>query len=458
MFLQHFKLSEDPFGATPDPRFLFHSTSHREALASLYTGFYANRGFTVMIAEPGMGKTTLLFDFLDHIRDRATTVFLFDTSCEPQDLLSQIVQDLGIRPAETVAERRRQLNEFLAKEALADRRVVVVIDEAQNLSVGSLEAVRLLTNFETSRAKLIQIVLVGQPQLANKLALPELSQLRQRVSTICRLTPFTATETAAYVRHRLKLSGYAGGELFTSNALQLIAEASHGIPRIINTLCFSSLCICRARGLMLVDESTINEALADLQLPILQLESINSTPPAGVPSSTLAPVAEFAEVTKSSSHMALYTFAALLAISISCAGMTWWIHRSGKHTFNSMPAILSHIWNGARVGSAKSIAVPVQPVEAASEPVSSVKLPASLIPKRSEEPTTEPKRITVAPGDTLERIATANLGSWDSNILRQIQILNPNIPDPNHIETGRTVRLPKHGKAGVSSAGEGSIR
>jgi type II secretory pathway predicted ATPase ExeA len=443
MFLQYFKLTEDPFGATPDPRFLFQSASHREALASLYTGFYGNRGFTVLIAEPGMGKTTLLFDFLDHIRDRAKTVFIFETLCEPRDLLSLIVQDLGMTPGETVAERHRQLNEFLAKEALADRKVVLVIDEAQNLSMESLEAVRLLTNFETSRSKLMQIVLVGQPQLADKLARPELSQLRQRVSTICRLIPFTAIETAAYIQHRLKLAGYTGGSLFTRDALQLVAEASHGIPRVINTLCFNSLCICRARNLTLVEKSTIAETLTDLQLPTPQLVSVNPPAPAEILTPIPVPVAEFAEVGTSSSRTARYVTAALLAICVGLGGVSWWVHRNGRHFSLSVPAILSHIRHASGVNNGRSIASPVQPVEAASAPAAAVELPTP--PATTPSPSTGPKEVKVGPGDTLESIAIANLGSWDDNVLHQIQILNPNITDLNHIETGRTIRLPDRG-------------
>jgi general secretion pathway protein A len=164
MFLQHFKLKEQPFGATPDPRFLFQGNSHREALASLHCGFHGNRGFTVLIAEPGMGKTTLLFEFLTHIQDRARTVFLFNTFCNPDDVISFILQELGIIPSQTLADRHRQLNEVLIAEARAGRRFVLVIDEAQNLTTDALEVVRMLSNYETPRSKLMQVFLAGQPR------------------------------------------------------------------------------------------------------------------------------------------------------------------------------------------------------------------------------------------------------------------------------------------------------
>jgi general secretion pathway protein A len=266
MFVDYFKLREQPFGSTPDPRFLFQSASHREALASLYCAFYANRGFTTLIAAPGMGKTTLLFEFLNHIRNRARTVFLFNTFCGPDDLMSCILRDCSVEPSRSVADRYCQINTLLSVEARAGRPVVLVIDEAQNLPAHTLEAIRMLTNFETPRSKLMQILLAGQPQLAHMLARPDLSQLRQRISTFCRIAPFSKAETRAYVEHRLKFAGYSGKQLFTSKALDLITETCFGTPRVINTVCFNSLCLCRARRFTQVDEAMVSEAVADLQL------------------------------------------------------------------------------------------------------------------------------------------------------------------------------------------------
>ena len=174
MFLQYFGFQQDPFGATPDPRCLYLSGTHREALASLEYGFLSNRGFTAMIAPPGMGKTTLLCRFLENARGAARTVFLFDidAECEPREFVAYILRDIGITPAQTSSEMHEQLTEALAKENRAGRKFVVVIDEAQNLSDAVLERVRLLTNFETSRGKLMQVVLSGQPQLSDKLMQP----------------------------------------------------------------------------------------------------------------------------------------------------------------------------------------------------------------------------------------------------------------------------------------------
>ena len=276
MLLQYFGFQQDPFGTSPDPRCLYLSGTHREALASLEYGFLSNRGFTAMIAPPGMGKTTLLCRFLQDARKTARAVFLFDidAECEPREFVGYILRDIGIAPAQSSSEMHEQLTGALVKENRAGRKFVVVIDEAQNLSDAVLERVRLLTNFETSQGKLMQVVLSGQPQLSDKLMQASLVQLRQRISTVCRLQPLSEEETAAYIDYRLKLAGYDDEPLFTEDALKLVAEASHGIPRTINNLCFNALSLCCALKSKQVDGTMVAEAIADLQLVPQARESI----------------------------------------------------------------------------------------------------------------------------------------------------------------------------------------
>jgi general secretion pathway protein A len=275
MLLRYYGFREDPFGATPDSRCLYQSPSHCEALASLKYGFSSNRGFIALIAQPGMGKTTLLFRFLEEIRSSARTAFIFDIDrhCEPREIVSYILRDIGIVPGRDHAEMHEQLNLAVVAEARAGRRFVVVIDEAQNLSDEALEVVRMLTNFETPRAKLMQVVLAGQPQLSDKLMKPSLLQLRQRISTFCRIEPLTAEQTRAYIEHRLSFVGYDGPPLFTPEAVSRLTEASHGIPRNINNVCFNALSLCCALKRKQVDESMIAEVLADQHLLPVAAES-----------------------------------------------------------------------------------------------------------------------------------------------------------------------------------------
>jgi len=243
MVLDYYNLREQPFGATPDAAFLFSSETHREALASLLYGIKSGRGFIALIATPGMGKTTLLFRTLSKMEGVSKTVFLFQSISTPLDLLRTLLHDLGVEdvPADLV-ELQAKLTEVLFEQSKRGERLVVVIDEAQNLDNSVLELVRMLSNFETSKEKLMQIILSGQPQLARKLASPELVQLRQRVSIVAHLKPFSSDETARYVNHRLKVAGYSADEpLFTQAALELIAQQSKGIPRNINNLCFNAM-------------------------------------------------------------------------------------------------------------------------------------------------------------------------------------------------------------------------
>jgi len=274
MFLDHFGLREQPFGVTPDPRFLYFSPSHREALASLQYGIECGRGFLGLIAKPGMGKTTLLFRLLEKLRSSARTAFLFQTQCDSRAFLRNILADLGVGVAnQDVAEMQSQLNAILIRESRTGRPFVLVVDEAQNLDDSVLETIRMLSNFETPKAKLMQIVLAGQPQLADKLARPDMVQLRQRLSIISRLTQLSITETGDYISHRLRVAGYDGKPMFTPQALASIRYKSHGIPRDINNICFHALTIGFAKGQKTIDDSILAEVLTDLNV-----ESVSSNP------------------------------------------------------------------------------------------------------------------------------------------------------------------------------------
>jgi type II secretory pathway predicted ATPase ExeA len=274
MFLDYYGLNEQPFGVTPDPRFLYLGSKHREALAALVYGTESNRGFLALIAKPGMGKTSLLFQYLDGLRTKARTAFLFQTDGDSSDLMRYILADLGIDGVgKDIPEMHTILNRVLIEEKRAGRQFVLVIDEAQNLDEKTLESVRLLSNCETPWMKLMQIVLAGQPQLAERLAMPSMSQLRQRISFMIRIDPFTQTEVDAYIDHRLLVAGYNGPPLFTADARLLIAKHSEGIPRNINNICFNALSLGWALKLKSIDGNMIFDILADLDLGSVSRET-----------------------------------------------------------------------------------------------------------------------------------------------------------------------------------------
>jgi len=278
MFLEHYGLREQPFGVTPDPSYLYFSEMHREALASLFYGIETGCGFLTLIAPPGTGKTTLLIHLLERLRKSAKTVFLFQTQCDSREFFRYLLTDLGIDAStENMAHMHESLNSVLVSNARSGKRFVLVIDEAQNLKRSVLETVRLLSDFETAGSKLMQIVLCGQPQLADKLSHPDLTQLRQRISIISRLQPFAKPEVPQYISHRLKVAGYAGTGLFDADALSEITANSDGIPRIINNICFNALTLGYAKGQEQIDGSTVSEVLADLDMDALRSPSATTS-------------------------------------------------------------------------------------------------------------------------------------------------------------------------------------
>ena len=242
MYKSFFGLRALPFGASPDPRFLYMMPRIREALACLQYGIAARKGFVVMTGEVGTGKTTLLKTVLSSFtKDRVSTAFVFNPRLEVLDFLEFVLTDFGIPPkARTKSGMLLQLNRWLIDRFRDQELCAIVVDEAQNLSRELLEEIRLLTNLETSSEKLVQIVLSGQPELEEKLRDPSVRQLRQRISMWCRTYPLASDETHAYIDERLRIAGTV--ELvFTLEAVQLVYRYSKGIPRLINLICDNAL-------------------------------------------------------------------------------------------------------------------------------------------------------------------------------------------------------------------------
>jgi type II secretory pathway predicted ATPase ExeA len=266
--LRFFGLQQQPFGVTPDPSFLYLSRTHREALASLVYGIESGRGFLALVAKPGMGKTTLLFHLLQKFRNSARTAFIFQTQCNSREFLQLLSSDLGFASStnQDFARMHEEFNYHLLNEARNGKRFIIIVDEAQNLDASVLETIRLLSNFETPRAKLLQIVLSGQPQLKDKLASRGMIQLHQRVSLMNRLEPLSREETEQYIRHRLSVAGYTGSALLTSDALAIVTDFANGLPRKINNACFNALSLAFAMQRQVIDEEIAREAIGDLEL------------------------------------------------------------------------------------------------------------------------------------------------------------------------------------------------
>ncbi|HEY2121877.1 MAG TPA: N-acetylmuramoyl-L-alanine amidase [Candidatus Acidoferrum sp.] len=267
MFLDFYQLREQPFGVTPDPAYLYPTRTHCEALDSLTEAILGDCGFLALIAEPGMGKTTLLYQVLDALHENARAVFLFQTQCNSREFFQYLMSELGVDSSGLgLVAMHNKLNEILFAEMLAGRRFVLIVDESQNLDESVLETIRLLSNFETPHSKLMQIVLAGQPQLREKLERKELAQLLQRITVLKHLEPLSPDETAGYIRHRLKVAGYHGDTLFEPPALAIVAELSHGIPRNINKLCARALLEGYAAGSQSISSDIVEKAAQRLQI------------------------------------------------------------------------------------------------------------------------------------------------------------------------------------------------
>lgn len=267
MYHAYYGLVQSPFEMTPDPAFLYLGDTHREGLATLVYGVQARKGFVLLTGEIGTGKTTLLHSLLAQLDRETLSAFLFNPKLEPLDFFRVLFDEFGIEErCSTKGEYLLTLNRFLIGRLERDLTTLLIVDEAQTLSPEMLEEIRLLSNLETPTSKLIQILLVGQPELWEMLADPGLRQLRQRIVLRHELHPFTEEETLAYVQERLRLAGYTGKGIFKSAALRRIHELSKGTPRVVNIVCDSALLLGFAREKDTLGADVIEEVARDLGL------------------------------------------------------------------------------------------------------------------------------------------------------------------------------------------------
>jgi general secretion pathway protein A len=268
MYESFYGLKENPFKVTPDPKFLYLGENHKEALAQLLYGVKESKGFIVITGEVGAGKTTLLYSLLERIDNNGhmKTAFLFNPKLEVNDFILYILRDLGVKVRRsTKGDYLQALHGYLLDAYRHDKKVVLIVDEAQGLKPELLEEIRLLSNLETAKSKLLQIVLVGQPELNKTLLDPDFRQLKQRVNLRYHLTPLSEKETKEYIEKRLRIAG-SNGAIFTPKAIREIYRRSRGIPRVINILCDNTLLTAYALDQKVVDVKPVMEAAKDLKL------------------------------------------------------------------------------------------------------------------------------------------------------------------------------------------------
>jgi general secretion pathway protein A len=273
MYQSFYHLERTPFGISPEPEFFFPTPSHNEALAALYHAVRGRKGFAVLTGEVGTGKTLLLRCLLDRLResDDVAYAYVFNGLLSPSEFLQYIARDFGLLASgKNKSELLADLSNFVVDRGTKQLTTVLVVDEAHHLSVDILEEIRLLTNLETSHAKLLQVLLVGQPELDEKLDSSVLRQLKQRIAHRARLVPLTLDETEGYVERRLQIAGAESDRvLFPVDTVARIHHYSSGIPRLINTICENALITAYARQNSNVTPEIVDDAAADLRLNIL---------------------------------------------------------------------------------------------------------------------------------------------------------------------------------------------
>jgi len=458
--VDYYKLAEQPFGVTPDPRFLYMTPTHREAMASILYGVMENRGFSALIAPPGMGKTTLLFELFKRCGQSMRTVFLFQFQPTPEMLLRNLLAELGILDeGKDFAGMQEKLNQTILQEAKQGKRIVVVVDETQSLPEPVLETLRMLSNFETSQRKLLHIVLSGQPQLA-EILFSSIEQLRQRISIMAVLRPLNAQESRSYIEHRLRVAGYKSARpLFTAAAYELIAGYSSGIPRNINNICFNAMSLGFATKQRVIGREIIDEVFRDLNL---EDNSGNALPegkwrpnPPGIGWARRA----LPQIPSSGGRLSLTLGAISIAAGFCLAGVFASDRLNHLPSQPSVavpapppPVIATETPSVAPVpsvtpptptdGETKPEAEPV--VDSNPEPSVSRNQPVQEA-AHSDPPTEKREQVRLVKAsqhETIYQLCTRNRTRCDAGTLREIQQLNPWLHNANELQPGQPVRLP----------------
>jgi general secretion pathway protein A len=477
MYNKYFGFVESPFSVTPDPRFFYTNPLYQEALAILHYGIEAKKGFIVISGEVGTGKTTLLRKLLRNLAGTIHSVFIFNTHIDFTGLLQLILRDLGLATQEkdklTMIE---ELNHYLIEQVNKGHIVSVLIDEAQNLSIEALEGLRLLSNLETDKEKLLQIVLMGQPELERKLDQPNLRQLKQRVALHCQLAPLKEKEVGPYIDFRLGAAGYGGEDLFDPGAVEQIAFYSKGIPRLINIICDNALLNVYGTSQKRVVKEMINEVADDLRLKV-QPEFVNVTvraiqAPATNPKQEARQPAPANRLPSRSNRVARVRIGSLFALLLLAVGTAFWIinlknffvalfehpkaearleassPRSPETIEGANASTFEHPKAGAKL-EASSLPSP-ETIEGANASTKDL-LPneepqgVNISPKRNPPPT-PPRRAkgreyTIKANDSLSQLAERYYGSqwrW-----REIYVANrESIENPDYIYIGQTIIIP----------------
>ncbi len=473
MYCRFYGFSERPFEATPDPKFLYLSPTHREVLASLTYGIQERRGFIVVLGEAGTGKTILLRSALDGLEEDVKAAYIFDTDLTFKEMLHMVLMDLGL------ADEKERLAKAAALHRLSDLAIrqldrggnlVIIVDEAQDLNLRCLENLRLLSNLETSKKKLIQIILSGQPELEEKLKQPELRQLSQRINLRRYILPFDEKETREYIRHRLKVAGYDGSALFTKEAELLIWLYSGGIPRKINTVCDNALLIGYALKERKIGDDTVREAIDELsENPFSDLSTARSDWEAARARFTRTSSGRrrfgSARLFVLAACLSLLTGFGLATLGLQLKGELWLPPQKNVRTMvpEKQARASGPVSVSEHPAAPEAKAAPPPAIASALTEKALLAAPASAVPADKElEPgknaqtglgahPSPPQKgavkekstvVEVRAGDTFFRIIMRGYGRYDKDIASKVLKANPEIKDPSRLNVHQRITMP----------------
>lgn len=418
MYTGLYNFSEKPFNLTPDPKFLYLTAQHREALASMIYGITERRGFISITGEVGTGKTTLVYALLNNLDHKIKTVFIYHTNTTFEQLLKTILLELDIPfENEDKISLLYKLNEFLIHKLTRSETLAVIIDEAQNLSKEVMEEIRMLSNLETSKSKLLQIVFVGQPELEAKINDRDLRQLKQRIGIRRQIKPLTMSECKKYIDHRLNLVGSRSSHIFTSDALYLICKQSRGIPRAINILCENAFLIGYSLSKKKITTAIVREVIHDMSGSLPQPDPDTEPPPLPF-------------IRRRSLGLTLFL--------ICCIGL-----------------VTLGMWHIRGFSETRPTPLPVDTAVVATAPDHRLigKRPAEPDKAREARPALDSKRtagnhtlighiVTVNDGDSIFRLAQEHYGASNESLADVILKANPQITNVNRIRTGQRIVIP----------------
>ncbi len=402
MYLDFYNLNREPFHITPDPEFLYLSPSHKEALAAIIYGIEKRKGFVEITGGVGVGKTTILRSYLDRTdREKLRIIYVFNANVSFPNLLTTIFEELDL-PIETHDPflMVNRLHQFLIDQYSQGNNVVLIIDEAQNMPVETMENLRMLSNLETSTDKLIQIVLVGQTELDDRLALHELRQLRQRIVIRAVIAPLNHHESLSYMDHRLRKAGAEDGKVFSRQALEMIAREGQGIPRVLNILCDNALITGFGYGARPVTPKIVREIITDRGIR---------------------------KKVALSKWIAAWALAVLVLLLVGYLVVR--------------PNLGSLFTRAPEAPAPAATGTVAEPPKA---PIAEPPKAATTVPAGSGRPGGQAVVTrTVKKGDSVSKLARDVYGSSDDSVLQKVKELNPGIKDMNVIKVDEKIVLPK---------------